>query len=216
MRLPCAFLAGLALLASACANSDEATGQAETATDLRVSNLERTLTRVDLCPSWSPDGQMIVFPTRPRPLDPNNLLSVGGGDLTIIKADGTGELRIAAFRGGDPDWSPDGKKILYLDLGAGVVEPVKTVNPDGTDSRTIDSPATISGNPSWSPDGEQIAFSEFVSKGSGGGVEISTWISLADANGGNLRTIVGPRAEGFSRQSGLVFGRGSDRVRRWL
>jgi Tol biopolymer transport system component len=202
MKVRVALLAVLALFvlfATACAGS-EIEAQEETAVSPQVSRLERTLTRVDLCPSWSPHGRMIVFPTRERPLDPNDLFAVDGGDLTIINADGTGERRIASFRGDDPDWAPEGTEIppywspaggtgiLYLDDTEGF----RIVNLDGSESRSI-APGGIGDDASWSSDGSEIVVSKAVNTGSGGTVEISSTLSLLDAKGSPPpRRIFGP------------------------
>jgi Tol biopolymer transport system component len=133
---------------------------------------------------------MIVFPTRERPLDVNNpisLLQGGGGDLTTIDADGTGERRIASFRGDYPDWAPEGTEIppywspaggteiLYLDDHEGF----RIVNLDGSESKAI-APGGI-GGASWSPDGSKIVVSKAVGDISGGTVEFSSTLSLLDS-----------------------------------
>ena len=61
----------------------------------------------DASPAWSPDGSKIVFSRRQE--------SLGPGDLYIINADGTGEVRLTSDPGDerDPTWSPDGQTIAY-------------------------------------------------------------------------------------------------------
>lgn len=111
-------------------------------------------------PSWSPDGQELVF------------TGTAGGltDLYVVKRDGTGFRRLTNDRYGDlqPTWSPDGKKIAFAtdrgpntnfeqlrfgniriatyDVATGAIE----VLPHMEQGKNI--------NPAWSPDGRSIAF----------------------------------------------------------
>jgi Ca2+-binding RTX toxin-like protein len=48
-----------------------------------------------------------------------------------------------------PDWSPDGKKIVFT-RGDGAFGEIYTVNPDGTDlTPVVTGPLAIAGTPSW-------------------------------------------------------------------
>lgn len=84
-------------------------------------------------PSWSPDGQRIVFR--------------GDTGLMTMKADGTDHIPIGD--GGDPAWSPDGKKIAFVGN-----QGIMVMNPDGT-GRTV---VTAGQAPAWSPDSKRIAY----------------------------------------------------------
>ena len=59
-------------------------------------------------PKWSPDGQWILFQ--------------GQGDLHAIRPDGSDKRIVAKHRLGEPKWlggwSPDGRRIVYLEWGA--------------------------------------------------------------------------------------------------
>ena len=60
-------------------------------------------------PKWSPDGQWILFQ--------------GQGDLHAIRPDGSDKRIVAKHRLGEPKWlggwSPEGKRIVYLEWGEG-------------------------------------------------------------------------------------------------
>ncbi|MGI8478504.1 MAG: hypothetical protein ACR2M2_01365, partial [Gaiellaceae bacterium] len=85
----------------------------------------------------------------------------------------------------DPDWSPDGKQIAFVDHRAATGGDLWVMNADGTGLRQLTHsqppPATNFGarQPSWSPDGKTIAFG-YGYKG----------ISLIGADGTNLRPLV--------------------------
>jgi Tol biopolymer transport system component len=61
-------------------------------------------------PSWSPDGQWIAFDGA-RKLTNGFLIP----DIYVMRADGTGERRLAGGRAyqWNPVWSPDGRTILF-------------------------------------------------------------------------------------------------------
>ncbi len=136
-------------------------------------------------PTWSPDGTQIAYHRatdwRPHP---------GWNDypestrIWIIGADGTGlhELATPATSdAADPDWSPDGSRIVYADAGFRETEGVgdlgplyiHTIRPDGTDDRRL----TLGGAPTWLPEGDRIMF-----------WGDRTW-SLIDADGANEHQI---------------------------
>jgi len=108
----------------------------------------RQLTSWGLRPNdadWSPNGTKIVFEAYPRfPNSEFDAPSGSHGEVYTMDADG-GHLENITdnFRNGgsgDPVWSPDGEKILFLsahveggEFGIGLA----TMNPDGTDRRFI-------------------------------------------------------------------------------
>lgn len=59
--------------------------------------------------SWSPNGDQLVFQSRPE-------VNPGDHSLYIIGVDGLGRERLTDARNNDvqPQWSPDGKLILFL------------------------------------------------------------------------------------------------------
>ncbi len=76
-----------------------------------VTRFVRKVTDFDFnaqSPKWSPDGQWILFK--------------GQGDLHAIRPDGSDKRIVAKHRLGEPKWlggwSPDGRRIVYLEWGA--------------------------------------------------------------------------------------------------
>jgi Tol biopolymer transport system component/DNA-binding winged helix-turn-helix (wHTH) protein len=109
-----------------------------------AANILRVSPRLEVSPSFSPDGASIVYSA-----------DAGGTPHLFISAiDGSGERRLTNGEDGEaqPSWSPDGKRIAFTSIGtagiwivdAGGGKPVR-LTPFGS-------------RPSWSPDGTQIAF----------------------------------------------------------
>jgi hypothetical protein len=110
----------------------------------------------DSSPSWSPDGQQLVFATRQD----------GHSTISIIDADGS-HRHLLAKHASSPAWSPDGRVIAY-ESACGV----KLISPSGRDVTPGRHSGCHSfgmrGVPVWSPDGKQIAISTRVREFMGG------------------------------------------------
>lgn len=98
-------------------------------------------------PSWSPDGQTLLFSVRENWSDNTS----AAPRLYTIGRDGTSRARLPGFAGADqPAWSPDGERLAYVQDGSifvssfdGSMDPVQVASGD---------------RPTWSPDGTELAF----------------------------------------------------------
>lgn len=107
-------------------------------------------------PSWSPDGQAILF-------------SRYGGDelpemtgLWLVSPEGGEPYQLTHVIGEHPDWSPDGHYIAFDgDYG----DSIQLVSASGgMPIRIIPAsiPVVRGGQPKWSPDGQRIVFKEGI------------------------------------------------------
>ena len=115
---------------------------------------------------WSPDGTHFVL----------QRLRFSDGSIAVftVKVDGTGFHRLSPWQlvGEHPDWSPDGRLIVFESYGdgapPGVSTNVFTVRPDGSHLVQVthnEGGAVDSQNPAWSPDGKKIVFAQAPASG---------------------------------------------------
>jgi hypothetical protein len=121
--------------------------------------------------AWSPNGEKIAF-TAALTGD-----SVGDlGEIYTMNADGSGVTNLTKHAGAEsnPDWSPDGTKIVFDSTRDGR-NAIYTMNADGSEQARLPYDLPCVSNPefgsfchgevfpAWSPDGTKIAFIQAVS-----------------------------------------------------
>jgi len=115
-------------------------------------NVERFTKIAGWDPTWSPDGQSILF------------ASDVGGTVQLYSSllDGTNLHRISALPSmrGRSDWSPDGKYIATY-AGEAWKHEAYIMDANGLNARVISPVGGNSQGPSFSPDGQWIAFTAY-------------------------------------------------------
>lgn len=107
---------------------------------------------------WSPDGTRIAVNMVNSTAKPRN-----GSAIYVLNADGSGFRQITPPRlnAGNPDWSPDGKRIVFNSSyeGQSAVE-IYTVRPTASGPTRVrkEPKNSFSFGPTWSPNGKRIAF----------------------------------------------------------
>ncbi|HJP30190.1 MAG TPA: hypothetical protein QGF95_06520 [Candidatus Latescibacteria bacterium] len=121
-------------------------------------------------PSWSPDGQRILFTM-------GDVMT--NFDVWVMNADGTERTRLTEHQERDADaaWSPDGNSVAFVSQRDGDVG-VWLMDADGGNKRKL-----VPGRePAWGPDGKRIAFTSSAFEG-------NDEIYVIDVDGGNMRQL---------------------------
>jgi uncharacterized protein YjdB len=98
----------------------------------------------------SPDRTRIAFSSN----------RAGSYDLYVMDADGVNPRRITADSGteGEPVWTPDGRRIIFVATPATGTPQLVSIRPDGTNPVSLTSSSGGNRSPAVSPDGKRVAF----------------------------------------------------------
>jgi Tol biopolymer transport system component len=102
---------------------------------------------------WSPSGRQIVFEAP----DADDAPPGTAANVYTIRPDGSHLVAVTHYQGGDlnatnPAWSPDGKKIVFVQLpGSGPFgfADIFTMNADGSDIRQVTTSTLWDFRPDW-------------------------------------------------------------------
>jgi Tol biopolymer transport system component len=129
-------------------------------------NLTSTPDRWESMPSWSPDGTMLCFTSRPlygsegQPSPTGEWVMAGawGGSPTVINLDGTGYKVLEEELVTNPGWSADGQKVVYGHGGSIHLFDLKDRTVIKITAGEVGRQVRYIGSPSWSPTNPEIAF----------------------------------------------------------
>ena len=137
-------------------------------------NLTNSPEAIDDDPSWSPNGQQIVFTSHPVTDDPINSVHA---EIYVMDTQGLGapvRLTENVEEERAPSWSPDGTRIVFMWRKGGPDFEICVMNADGSGQIQLTDNTVGDFTPSWSPDGQRIVFHRQI------GPQIQLWWMNAD------------------------------------
>ena len=108
---------------------------------------------VDIFARWSPDGKHFVFLS--------TSLKNGAGVITTMRTDGSNRKVLTdeiPFDSYQPEYTPDGRQIVFASQQGGLISAVWIMNADGSGKRRLTDAPIEAGGPDVSPDGRTLAF----------------------------------------------------------
>jgi Tol biopolymer transport system component len=156
-----------------------------------LTNLTNSPSRDDN-PYWSPDGKRIAFNSDRDGIPQIYVMDADGSDISRV-TEGEYANKLVGFFDGRAvgmdfnAWSPDGSKLLYMEIISPNEYPTLSVVDLATEEQTPLVSGRLVTIPSWSPDGEHVAF---ISTGADPMAEI-TRLYAADLDGGSLFEVTG-------------------------
>ena len=130
-----------------------------------------------LAPTWSPTGTMLAFGC------PNQGICTANADGSNL------ELVYESLGATQPDWSPNGSKIVFESAAGQDAADIYVLDLQSTQAINVTNTADVDERgPRWSPDGQTIAFwGEFLP-----GEPPSNGLYTIDANGANRQRLFAP------------------------
>jgi TolB protein len=131
-------------------------------------------------PAWSPDGRRIAAARFDIP--------AGRDGIYILDADGSHPVQVTQNNAdpgenAEPQWSPDGTKLVLQIVSDTAGSAIFTIHLDGTDEQQITPYGLDAEHPDWSPDGNRIVFESY---GDGPPPGVSTNVFTVRPDGSHL------------------------------
>ncbi|NIS81633.1 MAG: hypothetical protein GTO14_15830 [Anaerolineales bacterium] len=160
--------------------------------DDMVTNLTADVPFSAFFPTWSPNGDKLVF------LGTIARLSYA---MFIVNYDGTGYKMLNSELGEvwRPTWHPNKNKLLFTSRFEGSGEDIYLVDPEGTQLQALTDTGINKNDPTWSPNGEMIAYVSYIwGVSEAFDAPVLASLHVMNADGTNDTVIVqGPKGEEF-------------------
>jgi hypothetical protein len=164
-------------------------------TPASTANDTETSYSLDVSAAWSPTGDRLLFTriTVTSPKDSSEEQRIDTALFTVPVTGGAATPVAGAEDGYTADWSPDGRKIVFVanaDPSNDDSGPLMTVNSDGSGGRAPLGSGVVGYSPAWSPDGTTIAYATVTNRDSDPtrGADTAK-IATVPASGGSPRVL---------------------------